>query len=60
MLTEEQLLLQEIFAVPSDTTQSGRFDKAALAANCPTPGRCKSGVCMSYLNIDHAEDTTCH
>lgn len=58
MLTEEQLLLQEIFAVPSNTLQSGRFEKTLLAAGCSH--NCKSGTCMKSLDIDHDTDVTRH
>lgn len=59
-LEEQQLLLQEIFAVPSKIVQSGRFEKnhAATAAGCS--GNCKSpGGCMR-IAIEHDDEVTLH
>lgn len=58
MPTEEQLLLQEIFAVPSNIVQKGRFDTGPIAAGCG--GSCKSGTCQRQMDTDHDIDATRH
>lgn len=58
MSIEEQLLLQQIFAVPSNTVHSGRFEKTHLAAACS--GHCASGTCKAQLDTEHDADTTRH